>query len=462
MSGPAVPYPAPVATLLTEHPGVRFLDAFFPDLSGLVRGKRLPIAQAAKAFDGGIAAPGSSFLLAVTGDSLDPAGMGFSDGDPDQLGLAVPGTLAPMPWAQPPAAQVLLTFSDPSGTPYYYEPRNVLRRVLERFAGTGLTPVVAFELEFYLLDPEPAADGSPQPPRDPHSGQRPASTQVYGLNEIGEFAELLADIDSACQRQGVPTQALTSEYAPGQFEINLQHRADALRAADDCVLFKRCVQGVARQHGARATFMAKPYAGQSGSGMHLHVSLLDRDGRNVLDGGGASATPASLSETARHALGGLLHSLPEAMAVFAPNLNAFRRFEPDIYVPVNRSWGFENRSVALRVPTGPGEARRIEHRVPGADANPYLALAAVLAGIHDGIENRRECGPEHAGNVGSQSDAALAQRLRPALERLRAGEVLNDYLGAPYVSVYCACKEKELDAFERRISPAEYDWYLLT
>jgi glutamine synthetase len=451
-----------LAALLSARPDTRYIDALFTDLCGIVRGKRLPVAQAGKLFDGGMATPGSVFLLAVTGDSHDPLGMGFSDGDPDQLGFAVPGTLQPVPWATQPTAQALLTFRDVHGTPFYYEPRNVLARVVQRFADLELTPVVAFELEFYLIDSERAAAGPPQPPTSPLTGLRPHSTQVYGLNEIDEFADLLAEVDEACEQQQVTCQASSSELAPGQFEINLHHRPDPLGAADDCAIFKRAVQGVARRNGYRATFMAKPFPEQSGNGMHVHISLLNDQGENVFDGGGASGSETSISATLRRALGGVLHIMPEAMGIWAPNVNAYRRFQPMSYVPVTPSWGFENRSVALRVPIGEGDARRMEFRVAGADANPYLVLASVLAGIHHGIAEGLDCGAAATGNAGAEVHPDLPMQLRPALARLHASGTLNDYLGAAYLDAYCACKEGELDRFEQHISAREYDWYLLT
>ncbi|MDH3716130.1 MAG: glutamine synthetase family protein, partial [Gammaproteobacteria bacterium] len=355
-------HPPELAALLTAHPDTRYIDALYTDLCGIVRGKRLPIALAGKLFEGGVATPGSVFLLAVTGQSHDPLGMGFSDGDPDQLGFALPGTVQPVPWASQPTAQAMLTFRDASGTPFYYEPRNVLVRVLQRFAELELKPVVAFELEFYLLDQE-RREGLPQPPRAPASGLRPHSTQVYGLNELDEFTDFLAAVDTACEQQNVTCQASSSENAPGQFEINLHHRPDALGAADDCALFKRAVQGVARHYGYRATFMAKPFPQHSGNGMHVHISLLNEQGENVFDGGGASGSEDSISATLHAALGGVLKIMPEAMGIWAPNMNAFRRFQPMSYVPVTPSWGFENRSVALRIPIGGGAARRMEFRV---------------------------------------------------------------------------------------------------
>jgi len=452
------PIPKPsrdVAKFLAAHPDLVHVDAIFADLSGVVRGKRYPIAQLEKIMTDGLAFPGSVFLLDTMGHSHDPAGIGFSDGDPDRIAKAIPGTLKPAPWSDPPSCQVMVTLSHGDGTPHEYEPRNVLAAQVARFADLGLSPVVAFELEFYLIDPVRGDTGAPQPPLSPVTGQRESGTQVYGMVEVDAYAGLLDEIARACAAQDIETGAITAEYAPGQFEINLQHVDDPLRAADQCVMFKRAVKGVARRHGYQVTFMPKPYLDTAGSGLHLHVSLLDKRGRNVFDGGREAASPIL-----KHAIAGILDTLPESLAILAPNVNSFRRYLPDTFVPIRRCWGFENRSVALRVPLGPGSARRIEHRMAGADANPYLTLATALAGIHHGITNKLEAPPPSEGNAGYAYDEALPFRARRALERLAQSPVLAAYFGATYVEAYVACKQAELEAFENEITAKEYAWYL--
>ncbi len=449
------------AAFLAAHPEVTSVDAIFADLSGVVRGKRFPTTQLETLLSQGLAFPASIFLLDSLGRSHDPAGHGFSDGDPDRRAKVIPGSLAPVPWAEPPRCQVMISLVEADGGPYPFEPRNVLASVIERYHALGLTPTVAFELEFYLIDRRRTAEGAPQPPVSPLSGQRDRGTQVYGMVEVDAYGGLLEEISTACAAQGVATGAITAEYAPGQFEINLQHVDNGLLAADHCVMFKRTVAGVARRHGVQATFMAKPYLAEAGSGMHLHISLIDAAGRNVFDGGtGGTGGAAPASRTLEHAVAGILDILPDSMAFLAPNVNSFRRFRPNIFVPVQRSWGYENRSVALRVPLGPGSARRIEHRVAGADANPYLVLATALAGIHHGITKKLDPPPPWEGNAGEARDSDLPFRPRRALIRLLESEVLAEYFGADYPGAYAACKTAELDSFENHVSAQEYAWYL--
>jgi glutamine synthetase len=255
--------------------------------------------------------------------------------------------------------------------------------------------------------------------------------------------------------QNVPLSAASKEYAPGQFEANLKHQTKAVIAADHIVFLKQIVKAAAHAQGLDATFMAKPYANQPGSGLHIHLSVVDRNGRNIFDNGTDDG-----SEQLRHAVAGLQTLMPESMALFAPNVNSYRRFQPDMFAPVNRRWGFNNRSTSLRIPTGPSEARRIEHRVAGADANPYLALAAVLAGVHHGLTRKLDPGAPAIGNVSREPDAALPFTLDDALAKLESARELETYLGAEALSLYRETKRIEAQRLRRVITEAEYDWYL--
>ncbi len=445
---------------LKEHPETRYLDAFYSDLSGIVRGKRYPIAGADKVFRSGLMMPGSSFLLAVNGECMDPCGIGYSDGDPDEFGVIVENSLNPMPWAQVPTAQVQLTMQDQYGEPYYYEPRNVLKRVVEQFASLNLTPVVAFELEFYLFDLKRDKSNQLRPPVAPLTGKRNTETQVYSLAELEDYALFIEEVISACEIQNIKTGAITAEYAPGQFEINLEHLNDPLKAADHAARFKRIVRGVARKHNMQASFMSKPYLDNAGSGLHMHMSLIDTDGNNAFDGGGQFGNDDCMSPTLKAAIAGLLEAHPESMLFFAPNSNAFRRYVPNIFVPTAPSWGLENRSVAVRIPKSPGKARRIEHRVAGADANPYLLLAALLAGMHHGITEQLEPGPEWQGNASDKLSSQVPFDLESAAKKLVQSDILNHYLGSKYIDAYTECKRLEFEAFEQRNIRDESSWYL--
>jgi glutamine synthetase len=332
-----------------------------------------------------------------------------------------------------------------------------LRGVLERFAADGLTPVVACELEYYLVDPVRSASGGVELAGAPATGEKPTLHGVYGLRELEDYSGFLRALWAAADVQGVPLEGAIAEYAPGQLELTLRHGPDALRAADEAVMYKRIAKGVAVRHGAEATFMAKPFSGRAGNGLHLHVSVNDAAGDNIF----ASEDPAGTSAL-RHAVGGMKALLADSMAIFAPNANSYRRFRANSYAPVAPTWGVNNRTVSLRVPAGPAKGRHIEHRVAGADANPYLALATLLAGVHHGLSNAIDPGPPVVGNgyAAEASDIRLPSNWFAAVDHFEGSAVLRDYLGARFVTMFGKVKRTEQDRFFEVVSPLDYDWYL--
>jgi glutamine synthetase len=445
---------AEYAAFLNAEPGLEFVDAVIPDLCGMLRGKRFPVTEASRLFVHGMPIPHSIYLMDAHGEMTNASGRGFSDGDPDGTAWPLPETLSHVWTKGPPRAQVLMSLRDRKGAPDPADPRAALQRVLARFAELGLVPVAALELEFYLID-RARHEHTPQPPLDPRTGGRENAISVFGLDDLDRYEGFLTALSAAARRQRVPLSATSKEYAAGQFEANLKHQADACAAADHAIFLKQIVKEAARVEGCEATFMAKPYLERVGSGLHIHLSLLDKDGRNVFAGADEAG-----SEFLHHAIGGLQALMPESMALFAPNQNSYRRFQPDMFAPVNRSWGVNNRSAGVRVPAGPDEARRIEHRVSGADANPYLALAAVLAGVHHGLLNKLDPGIPARGNVSREPDSALPFTIDDALVKLAAAETLPTYLGEETLMLYRETKRIETERLRRIIPPTEYDWYL--
>ena len=274
-------------------------------------------------------------------------------------------------------------------------------------------------------------------------GRAPEAPRVLAFDKLDEWATLLAQIDAACEAQGVSAGAATAEYGGAQFEVNLGHLDDPVLACDHAMMLRRIVKGVAARHGLEATFMSKPFADQSGSGLHVHASLVDDQGQNVFD----ETTPDG-DRLLGHAIAGLQATTYDAMAFFAPNINAFRRFAANQFVPVNTSWGINNRSVSFRVPMGGGRARRIEHRIAGADANPYLVMAAMLAGFHHGLANKLTPTQPSTGNAGEEADPDMPLRLWSALDRLEGSSLMATYFGPWYLSAYAAIKRSEFEAFQ--------------
>lgn len=441
---------------LEEHPEVQFVDLLIADMNGVVRGKRIERASLTKVYEKGINLPASLFALDINGSTVESTGLGLDIGDADRICYPIPGTLSSEPWQKRPTAQLLMTMHELDGQPFFADPREVLRSVVEKFDELGLTICAAFELEFYLIDQE-NVNGRPQPPRSPISGKRPHSTQVYLIDDLDEYADCLQDMLEGAKVQGLPADAIVKESAPAQFEVNLHYTEDALKACDHAVLLKRLVKNIAYDHEMDTTFMAKPYPGQAGNGLHVHISLLDKDGNNIF----ASDDPEQ-NAALRHAVGGVLETMPASMAFLCPNVNSYRRFGAQFYVPNAPSWGLDNRTVALRVPTGASEAVRLEHRVAGADANPYLMMATILAGIHHGLTNQVEPGAPVVGNAYEQMEPSLPNNLRDALRQLDDSEIINRYICPEYIDIFVACKESELEEFEHSISDLEYNWYLHT
>ena len=447
---------------LAAHPDIRSIELLLPDLNGVMRGKRIGRDGLLRVLEKGVMMPGSVFALDCTGANVDKTGLVWEDGDADRVCRPVPGTLAAVPWT-PNTAQVFLRMEEEDGTPFPIDPQNVLARVIDRFAEIGLRPCVAMEFEFYLIDTQRTENGGPMPPRSPHSQRRLDGVQAYSMSEISDFDTFIERVSYACDVQALPRDTVISEYGPGQMEINLMHEPDAMDSAMNGVLLKRAVVGTALACGIDATFMAKPYAAEAGNGLHVHMSLLDAAGENVFspDHGGHRIEGALMSPDDLHgaAIAGMADLMAESMALFAPNVNSFRRLRPGSYAPLTPSWSHNNRTAALRVPAGPPSARRVEHRVAGADANPFLVMAAVLAGAHHGIVNRMKPAPPISGNAYEKA-ATLPVRWQDALDAFDRAKHIRPYLGERFCRVYSAVRRAERQRFENVVSPTEHHWYL--
>ena len=445
---------AEARAFLDAHPDVEAVQLVITDANGIGRGKNIDRSELASLYAAGRNVAGSILGLDVTGEDVEETGLVWEVGDADLQCRPVPGSLSRAPWLARPTGQVLGAMYELDGTPARADPRHVLARVVERLAAAGYTPVVAVELEFYLLERD--ADGRLRPASGLLTSKGGAQIDAYGLGRLDDMSPLFDDLYAAARAQGLPVRTLMSEYAPGQFEITLEHRPDALRAVDEAVLFKRAVRGVARRHGRIACFMAKPFAHLAGTGMHLHASLADRSGGNAFAAEDPAGTPLL-----RHAIGGLRATLADGMAVFAPHANSYRRFRAMSYAPVAPTWGVNNRSVSLRVPAGPPASRHVEHRVAGADANPYLVAALVLAAMLKGIEERLDPGPPVTGNGYEQAPRGeLPTHWQAALERAAGSTFLEEAFGRGFLDVFLAVKRAECEKFGALVSDRDYEWYL--
>ena len=445
--------PAEAQAFLDRHPDVESVQLVITDANGVARGKSISREELLPMYRHGRQVAGSILGLDSRGEDVEETGLVWSNGDADKVCRPVPGRLAVAPWLRRPTAQLLMTMHETDGSPCAADPRHALARVVERLAADGYVAVVAAELEFYLVE----QDGERIRPARGLVGGQPASRHdTYGLGKLDEMSPLFDELYHAAALQGLPARTLMSEYAPAQFEVSLAHRPDALAAADDAVMWKRLVRGVAARHGLAASFMAKPFGDLAGCGLHVHVSLADRDGNNLFAADDPAGTPLL-----RQGIAGLVATMPESMAVFAPNANSYRRFRRLSYAPVAPTWGINNRSVGFRVPAGPPPSRHVEHRICGADANPYLAVATVLAGLHHGIREGLDPGPPVAGNgYDLPPDPRVPLDWHAALAAATRSTFLNEALGAEFMTVFMAVKGAECERFNAEPTTLDYAWYL--
>jgi len=438
-----------------NHPDVDSFTTLSCDLNGIFRGKRIPRWQADKVTSGGVKLALSTMGLDIWGEDAVASGMVFETGDTD--GICTPTGRGPyeVKWGDKATAIVPMWMFSEDGSPHLADPRHALNAIVNKYKTAGLTPVCATELEFYLYDIDSEDYG---PPKSPRSGRPMASNAIYALSTLADMEGFLNDIYVECEKMDVPADAAISEGGKGQFEINLYHTDDALKAADDAVLFKHIVKGVASKHGMGATFMAKPHGDRSGSGLHVHFSILDQDGKNIFDDGSDDGT-----DELRFAIGGLIDTMRDNTLIFAPHYNSYQRLQPDAHAPTKIAWGYENRTAALRIPNGPPTARRIEHRVSGADANPYLVIAAILGGALHGISDKIE--PPKAVTGNAYADDTIASLPENWLESIRAFETANqqsDLYSADLVTMYLAAKKQEYDVFKATVSPYVRSVYIDT
>ncbi|WP_085777527.1 glutamine synthetase family protein [Rhizobium sp. NXC14] len=430
-------------------------DILIVGMNGELRGKQLPPGSEGKVWAGEIRLPTSTQSLDIWGDDNDDiTGLSLTIGDPD--GMVVPDrrSLAPMPWAPEGSMQVLATMCEFDGTPSFMDPRAILASVVERYRLRGLTPVIATELEFYVMSADWRETGRPSPPESLTYGGEPNGFQLYDMSAVDALDSYLRTLRAYAKAQGLPADATTAEFGPGQFEVNLMHRPSALAAADDCLYLKRIAEQAARRHGLKSTCMAKPYSDHAGSGLHVHVSVIDEQGRNILDAKGGE--PKLLKSVTA----GMLDSMREAQLIFAPFANSYRRFQPGSFAPVDLSWGNGHRGTAIRIPEKDGPAARIEHRVAGADANPYLLLAAILGGMLTGLDRELDPGEETTPAHTPADTRRLTHDFLSAVETFRTSPFIADIFGSRYQALYGDTKRKEALAHLRTVSDFDYRTYL--
>ncbi|MEY2342666.1 glutamine synthetase family protein [Acidithiobacillus sp. IBUN Pt1247-S3] len=432
--------------------GITEVECLVPDLTGIPRGKIVP---AGKYLTGGtLRLPESIFSQTVTGEYPEDEETGSDPAGIDMFLLPDESTLRLVPWAKEPTAQVIHDCQYIKSGTVSIAPRAVLRAVLELYAAQGWQPVIAPELEFYLV----ARNTDPDYPLSPpvgRCGRQESGRQSYSIDAVNEFDPVFEEMYDFCELQRLDIDALIHEEGAGQVEINFLH-GDPLQLADQIFLFKRTMREVALRHEIYATFMAKPMENEPGSSMHLHQSVVDaKTGENLFADKNGQPSKAFLSF-----IGGLQKYLPAAMAIFAPNVNSYRRLTRHSDAPINLQWGYDNRTCGLRVPYSDAANTRVENRVPGADANPYLAIAASLACGYLGMIEGLEATPPYRGSAYDLS-YALPRELSHAVKLMENNPDLQRLLGERFIRVFSAVKRLEYETYLHVISSWEREHLLL-
>jgi glutamine synthetase len=445
-------------TIGKSWPDLKTVTAMFADSNGIMRGKVLPASGLEKLFNEGVFLPASVFGTDATGESVAETGLVWEKGDVDLRWMPIADTFFILPGSEGRDAAVMIQMMEDDGNPHPLDPRSILQSMIGNLEQRNIFPVIAPELEFYLIGLTNDQHGMGQAAQV--SGlERPQQTnQIYGIDNYEEFRPLLEEIKTACHAVSVGADAAITEYGRGQYEINLTHRDDPVRACDEAALLRHLARRVARRHGVDVTFMGKPFADDTGSGFHLHVSLWDGDGENILRE--SKGDDPWNNQKLEHAAGGMARFLGESMAVFAPNANAWRRIQPDHYAPTDRSWGFNNRTVTFRIPPGDAKARRLEHRSGSADVNPYLATALILAAMVEGIDQQIAPPPMITGNAYDAPDReGLPDTWHEALDLFSQSSFIATWLGEGYRHIYVETKRYERLVFENHVTPLEWAWY---
>ena len=438
---------------LHDNPHIKTLRLVASDLNGVARGKRVPTRFAGKVEEDGTRFPLSVLNLDIWGEDIDDSPLVFEAGDPDGVALPTDRGFVPVPWLDTPTALLPMWMFREDGRPFDGDPRQALASVLKRYSDRGLTPVVGTELEFYLVD-DSGKDLAVVP--SPRSGKRRPGAEILSLRALDAFDAYFTALYDGAEAMDIPAETAISEAGLGQFEINLSH-GPAMKAADDAWLFKLLVRGMARQHGFAASFMAKPYEEYSGNGMHVHFSVLDENGTNIFDNGGAEGT-----DTLHHAIAGCMNALAPSALILAPHGNSYDRLVPNAHAPTSICWAYENRTAAIRVPGGHHKGRRIEHRVAGGDVNPYLMLAAILGAALTGIEDAQLPPAPITGNSYNQGLPQLPGDWTSAIDAFETDPFIARIFPAELIRNLVATKRQEATEYAK-LSPEErIDLYLDT
>ena len=447
-------------SFLKKHPEIKSFDIVMHDCNAIGRGKIIRRNELLKLYESGRQFPLSLLGMDITGEDVPDTGLILEQGDGDIKAWPIAKSLNVIHKSNPPRGELFMTMSDIDGNRLNIDPRNVLETKINSFKKNGIKLCGAFELEFFLVANELDQYGKLQPAKSIIGKKRShRKTDVYSVDNLHGMLPLINDIYDATNAAGIEAETIISEYAPGQYELTLKHQNNLLKAADDIIRLKRIIRSQSRAHGVTACFMAKPMEGASGSGMHFHVSMYDKKNKNIF----SEKSKNNLNPKLLNALGGLTKTMGESMLVFAPNANSWRRLVLGSYAPVTPNWGLDNRSVAFRIPSSSSMNRRIEHRVSGVDANPYLVALTVISAIDYGIKNKLKAPNQTKGNAYEQKSKSINNMPHDwssSILAAKKSKFLIDTLGPDLHRAFIAIKEMEYQKVASTVSELDIDLYL--
>lgn len=447
-------------SFLKKHPEIKSFDIVMHDCNAIGRGKIIRRNELLKLYESGRQFPLSLLGMDITGEDVPDTGLILEQGDGDIKAWPIAKSLNVIHKSNPPRGELFMTMSDIDGNKLNIDPRNVLETKINSLKKNGIKLCGAFELEFFLVANELDQYGKLQPAKSIIGKKRShRKTDVYSVDNLHGMLPLINDIYDATNAAGIEAETIISEYAPGQYELTLKHQNDLLKAADDIIRLKRIIRSQSRAHGVTACFMAKPMEGASGSGMHFHLSMYDKKDKNIF----SENSKNKLNPKLLNALGGLTKTMGESMLVFAPNANSWRRLVLGSYAPVTPNWGLDNRSVAFRIPSSSSMNRRIEHRVSGVDANPYLVALTVISAIDYGIKNKLKAPNQTKGNAYEQKSKSINNMPHDwssSILAAKKSKFLKDTLGPDLHRAFIAIKEMEYQKVASTVSELDIDLYL--
>jgi len=439
-----------IENYLAQFPQPESIDVLIADSNGILRGKQFPGDGLEKLVEKGANLPLSLMFCDVRGATPDALLQPPLIGDPDTSYAYVEGSLRSVPWAKVPTAQVFLRALGKDGKPYQGDPLTVLENIISKLNADNMYPVIALEGEFYLLDP---AQNPPAPLKPENGWPSFEGPQVYALEPLRDVQGFVDEVKEVTKAQSIPLTSVLCEYGDSQFEMNLNHSGDLTAHARDFMMLKHAVRNIAVNRGQLASFMAQPLTNEGGSGCHIHVSILDKEGNNIF-----SADESNLL----HAIGGLMETMTQSMGVCAPFANSYRRYKKAGWSPNSGNWGRNHRLVSLRIPVSGEKDKRVEHRIAGADVNPYLLVAAVLAGVHHGMKSSIDPGPETMEGEAPEPGIELPTRWHEALVAFEGSEFFQEYFGDEFMEMYCRAKFAEEENFHLEVSDRDLGWCLRT